>query len=133
VPPLTRKQPQRTCVSCRETGDKRGLTRLVRTADGHVQLDVTGRLPGRGAYLCARPACWQRAIGRGDVLGRALRTTVTAEDREALLTHAPREEAPTLPSPGAGEEPNSSPREDDAATTGTSAIGAVADAGSRPR
>ena len=91
MPAPTRRQPQRTCIACRETGDKRALTRLVRTADGHVQLDPTGRLPGRGAYLCTQPACWQRALTRGDALARALRTTVSASDREALLAHAPQE------------------------------------------
>jgi predicted RNA-binding protein YlxR (DUF448 family) len=93
VPALTRRQPQRTCVSCRETGDKRRLTRLIRSPDGRVQLDATGRLPGRGAYLCSRQSCWQRALSRGDVLARALRTTVSAEDREALLAQAPQDEA----------------------------------------
>ena len=87
--PVRKHQPQRTCIACREPGDKRGLTRLVRLADGHVLLDATGRLPGRGAYLCARRDCWERALTRGEILARALRTTVTAEDRATLLTHAP--------------------------------------------
>ncbi len=85
----TRHQPQRTCIACRAPGDKRGLTRLVRAADGHVVLDATGRLAGRGAYLCVQTECWELALGRADGLARALRTTVTAEDRAALLTHTP--------------------------------------------
>lgn len=83
------RAPQRTCVACRESGDKRGLVRLVRAADGHVQHDPTGRLPGRGAYLCHQPECWERALGKGDALARALRAAITAEDRATLLTHAP--------------------------------------------
>jgi predicted RNA-binding protein YlxR (DUF448 family) len=84
-----RRQPQRTCVSCRETNDKRTLTRLVRTPDGHVRLDTTGRAPGRGAYLCTQRECWERALGRADTLGRALKVSVPAEDRTALLAEAP--------------------------------------------
>ncbi len=84
-----RRQPQRTCVSCRNAADKRTLTRLVRGADGHVGLDATGRAPGRGAYLCTQRECWERALGRADVLGRALKMTVPAEDRAALLAGAP--------------------------------------------
>ncbi len=84
-----RRQPQRTCVSCRNAGDKRTLTRLVRGPDGHVSLDTTGRAPGRGAYLCTQRACWERALGRADILGRALKVTVPAEDRAALLAAAP--------------------------------------------
>ncbi len=95
--PAVRRQPQRTCVACRDTGDKRSLTRLVRAPDGHVHLDRTGRANGRGAYLCDRPQCWERALGRADVLGRALKATLSAEDRAAILEGAP----PTT----AGEEP----------------------------
>ena len=44
--------PQRTCVGCRDVGDKRQLVRLVRTPGGTVEIDDTGKRPGRGAYLC---------------------------------------------------------------------------------
>ena len=74
--------PQRTCVVCRTTDAKRTLTRLVRTAEG-VQVDPSGKLNGRGAYLCNQVACWQKAIG-SDVLDKALRTTLTAGDRQRL-------------------------------------------------
>src|SRR5437763_1562350 len=75
--------PQRTCVVCRETGAKRALTRLVRTAGDGVRVDPTGKLNGRGAYLCNQVTCWNKAIG-SDVLEKALRTTLTVEDRQHL-------------------------------------------------
>jgi uncharacterized protein len=75
--------PQRTCVVCRETDAKRALTRVVRTAEEGVQVDPTGKRNGRGAYLCSQPSCWQRAV-ESNVLDRALRTTLTAEDRQRL-------------------------------------------------
>ena len=87
--PVRTRQPQRTCIACRDTGDKRGLTRIVRSADGHVSLDATARKPGRGAYLCEKPQCWERALGRADGLARALRASVSPEDRAALLAQAP--------------------------------------------
>ena len=75
--------PLRTCVVCRETSAKRTLIRLVRTPDEGVQIDPTGKRNGRGAYLCERPDCWQRALN-SDVLEKALRATFTAEDRERI-------------------------------------------------
>jgi predicted RNA-binding protein YlxR (DUF448 family) len=75
--------PQRTCVVCRETAAKRALVRVVRTADQGVQLDLTGKKNGRGAYVCTRPECWQRAF-TSTVLDKALRTTLTEDERVRL-------------------------------------------------
>jgi predicted RNA-binding protein YlxR (DUF448 family) len=79
--------PQRTCVICRDRTSKRALIRLVRTENG-VFVDPTGKMQGRGAYLCDDPLCWSRALA-GEVLGRALRTTLTPEDRERLKQAQP--------------------------------------------
>lgn len=79
--------PLRTCVVCREKGGKRTLTRVVRTDSG-VQVDPTGKLNGRGAYLCERDACWQRA-SVSDVLEKALRATFSTEDRHRLKLAKP--------------------------------------------
>ncbi len=49
--------PTRSCAVCRTPRAKREMTRLVRTADGSVVRDDTGRQPGRGTYLCHDPAC----------------------------------------------------------------------------
>jgi predicted RNA-binding protein YlxR (DUF448 family) len=80
--------PQRLCVVCRTTSAKRSLTRLVRTPDEGVQVDPSGKRNGRGAYLCANPTCWQKALA-GDVLAKALRTSLSAQDRERLAQAAP--------------------------------------------
>lgn len=88
-------QPQRTCVICREVNPKRSLTRLVRTPDQGVQIDPSGKLAGRGAYLCDNPACWEKAATT-DALNRALRSTLTEEERARIRVHgaqqAPRAE-----------------------------------------
>lgn len=79
--------PRRMCVACREHDAKRGLLRIVRTPEGTVELDPSGRRNGRGAYLCHRPACWERALGSG-TLARSLNTTLTEETIVVLRRHA---------------------------------------------
>jgi predicted RNA-binding protein YlxR (DUF448 family) len=63
---------------------KRELTRVVRMPDGHVVLDATGRLPGRGAYLCDDPTCRATAMKKG-ALTRALATGIPEALRAELL------------------------------------------------
>lgn len=75
--------PQRTCVGCRLTLPKRSLVRIVRTADG-VQVDLTGKLAGRGAYLHNQRSCWER--GLKGALGHALKTDLMEQDRAALTS-----------------------------------------------
>jgi len=73
--------PQRTCVGCREVLPKRKMVGIVRTATG-VQIDPTGKLPGRGAYLHDRRECWEH--GLKGALGHALKTSLTPDDRARL-------------------------------------------------
>lgn len=88
--------PQRSCVACRVARPKRELTRLVATPDAGVQVDPTGKRAGRGAYLCGSPACWERALA-GDLLERALRTTLSETERERLRQAAPQAGAAEAP------------------------------------
>jgi len=73
--------PQRTCVGCRTVLPKRSLIRLVRRPEG-VQIDPTGKLAGRGAYLHNRRSCWER--GLKGTLAHALKATLTPDDLERL-------------------------------------------------
>lgn len=57
-----KKIPQRRCVGCGETKEKRELIRVVRTPEGDVCLDFIGKKSGRGAYLCHSAACLKKAI-----------------------------------------------------------------------
>jgi len=91
-----KRPPQRTCVACRTTTDKRELVRLVRTAEGRVEVDPTGKKAGRGAYLCRRPQCWQEAVTK-DRLSHALRVKLTQTDREALRARGEAVLAAALP------------------------------------
>lgn len=83
---IKRTPPQRTCVSCGATQSKRELVRIVR-ADVGVEVDPTGRKNGRGAYLCRRAECWQKAT-RSDRLSRALRRKLTVDEIERLTQYA---------------------------------------------
>ena len=61
--------------------------RVVRTAEGHAELDPTGKKNGRGAYVHEARACWDEALKK-DRLGRALKATVPPDDLERLKAHA---------------------------------------------
>jgi predicted RNA-binding protein YlxR (DUF448 family) len=98
-PPKPRHVPERTCVACRQTRPKRELIRVVRTPDGHVELDPTGKKSGRGAYVCARRSCWDLALRKGR-LEHELHVTISPEDRAALDAYVetlPVEAAPLAP------------------------------------
>lgn len=81
--PLKRPKhiPQRTCVGCRTILPKRSMTRLVRQPDG-VQIDPTGKMAGRGAYLHNQRSCWEKGL-KGS-LANALKVTLSAEDVDRL-------------------------------------------------
>ena len=57
----TRKIPMRRCVGCREMKEKRVLIRVVRNPEGRITVDPSGRMNGRGAYLCRDSACFGKA------------------------------------------------------------------------
>jgi len=84
---MPRSAPERTCVVCRQTNQKKQLVRLVRTAEGTIEIDPTGKRPGRGAYLCHDASCWRSAV-KGNRLETALRTKMSAAQRAVLAAHA---------------------------------------------
>lgn len=85
-----RPLPQRTCVGCGTTTNKRELVRVVRLAGDEpksVVADPTGKLAGRGAYVCAQAECWEKALKKGG-LERTLKTTISKKDADALREYA---------------------------------------------
>ncbi len=76
-------RPQRTCIACRETKDKRELIRVVRTPEGNFIVDPTGKANGRGAYLCRQASCWDKGLQK-QRLAQTLKATLTAEQIAAL-------------------------------------------------
>jgi uncharacterized protein len=85
--PKQKHVPLRTCIACRETKPKRELTRVVLVPEQGLVIDATGKLNGRGAYLCRRRTCWDQAIKRG-ALARALKAKLALEDIEVLEMYA---------------------------------------------
>ena len=60
-----KKMPERRCIGCMESFNKKDLIRVVRSAEGEVSLDFTGKKSGRGAYICKNPACFKKAKKAG--------------------------------------------------------------------
>ena len=79
----TRKKPNRQCIGCRESREKKDLIRVVRTPEGEFCIDRTGRRNGRGAYLCDSEECF--AIARkSNALNRSFRVDVPDEIYDEL-------------------------------------------------
>ncbi len=74
--------PQRMCVACRESQDKKSLVRIVRTSEG-IFVDESGKLSGRGAYLHAEHVCWEQGLKKS--LENSLKVELSEADRERLI------------------------------------------------
>jgi predicted RNA-binding protein YlxR (DUF448 family) len=81
--PRPKHVPQRTCVACRTVDAKRGMLRLVRTPEGQIEIDETGKKGGRGAYLCRVRDCWESGLTKKG-LDRALKIIIDPETRGRL-------------------------------------------------
>jgi predicted RNA-binding protein YlxR (DUF448 family) len=75
--------PQRSCIACKQKKDKRKLNRLVFTNDEGLVLDFSGKLDGRGAYLCDDPVCWNLAI-KSKLLDRSLQIDISETEKNTL-------------------------------------------------
>ena len=87
-----RKIPLRRCSGCGESKPKRELVRVVRAQDGTVSLDLVGKKPGRGAYVCPRAACLARAR-KARRIERALEVSIPEEIYDAMTAEITRAEA----------------------------------------
>ena len=79
----TKKIPMRMCTGCREMKPKKELIRVVRVAENEIKLDVTGKLNGRGAYICKDAECLKKAK-KSNALSRAFETHVPEEIYSSL-------------------------------------------------
>ena len=78
-----RKQPLRKCTGCGETKDKREMIRVVKSSDGEVGLDFTGKKSGRGAYVCPTIECLDKAQ-KIKGLERSFKMSISKEIYESL-------------------------------------------------
>jgi len=75
--------PQRTCIACRQIKEKKALIRLVRAENGVAEIDISGKKPGKGAYLCPKKVCWEMALKKNR-LEYALRTKLSDDNLQIL-------------------------------------------------
>ena len=59
---MSKKMPVRRCVGCQEMKNKKEMIRVIRTPEGELELDATGKKNGRGAYLCPSRECLEKAV-----------------------------------------------------------------------
>lgn len=81
LPP--KKIPMRTCIGCREEKPKKEMLRIVKNAEGEIRLDFSGKLAGRGAYVCNSEACVKK-LGKYKLLHKAFSQEVSAEIYKAI-------------------------------------------------
>jgi len=80
---MIKKIPQRTCVGCRNKKDKKDLTRIVCNKENDINIDKTGKMQGRGAYICEDISCLEKVI-KSKALERAFEKNIKEEIYEKL-------------------------------------------------
>ena len=78
-----KKEPQRTCLGCKESKNKKELIRIVKQNDGKIFIDKTGKANGRGAYICNNIECLEKAI-KSKRLENKFETKIDNEIYESL-------------------------------------------------
>jgi len=84
--PKSKHLPQRTCIACQQTKEKKALIRLVCAENGVAEVDISGKKPGRGAYLCPNKTCWESVLKKNR-LEYALRTKISDDNRQILIEY----------------------------------------------
>lgn len=80
---VTKKIPNRQCTGCGEMKDKRKMIRVLKTSEGEILIDATGKKNGRGAYICPSKECFSKAV-KNKGLERSLKTAIPSEVYEQL-------------------------------------------------
>ncbi len=93
--PKVKKIPTRRCTGCMESFPKKELIRVVRSPEGEISLDFTGKKSGRGAYICPKTACFKKARKQGR-LARSLDVEIPEElydilEKEVKLSESQEE------------------------------------------
>lgn len=77
------KEPLRTCLGCNKVRRKRELLRIVKTSEGQILVDLSGKASGRGGYLCLEEECLKKAL-KGEIIAKALKVKAEDLDKEEL-------------------------------------------------
>lgn len=91
----------RRCIGCYESKPKKELLRIVRNGDGGISIDFTGKMNGRGAYLCDDPACFEK-MEKGNKLSKEFETAVGKDTYEALRAQLEERKASDSSKSGGG-------------------------------
>ena len=78
-----KKKPTRTCMACNEKKEKQELLRIVRTMEGNIEPDLTGKKNGRGAYICKSEDCLNKVI-KSKKLERIFEKEISPEIYESI-------------------------------------------------
>ncbi len=81
---MSKKIPQRQCVGCREMKDKNQCLRIVKSSENKIEIDLTGKKNGRGAYLCKSKECMEKAL-KNNSLERSFHVAIRDEIKSELL------------------------------------------------
>ena len=80
---VNKKKPTRTCMGCNETKEKSELFRIVKSKEGMIEIDLTGKKEGRGAYICKNEKCLDKVM-KSKRLARVLKQEISQEIYENL-------------------------------------------------
>ena len=80
---VVKKKPARTCMACNEQQEKQELIRIVRSKDGVIEVDLSGKKSGRGAYICKKEECLEK-IMKSKRLERIFEQEISSEIYESL-------------------------------------------------
>ena len=83
---VRKKTPERLCLGCQEVRPKKEMVRIVRSPEGEISIDLTGKKSGRGAYICPDRNCLERAR-KSKALSRAFDTAVPDAVYDALIAN----------------------------------------------
>ena len=70
-----KRLPQRTCIGCNSKKDKKELIRIVKNKDGEIKVDLTGKMEGRGTYICKNEECLEKAM-KNERMAKAFETEI---------------------------------------------------------
>ena len=88
---MPKKPVLRSCVICREKREKKDLIRIVRLPSGEIDIDLTGKKPGRGAYICRDAECINNAK-KNKRLDNALKASVPTDIYDKMLEYGQNEQ-----------------------------------------
>ena len=80
---VKKKKPERTCMACNEQKEKQELLRIVRSKEGIIEVDLTGKKSGRGAYICKNEDCLNKII-KSKRLEKVFEKEISAELYESI-------------------------------------------------